>query len=171
MLAPLTVAELDLMAPGAAAELLFSCCGSRKWVDAMVTRRPFHTLSVLLTAADNFWLSLAPADWQEAFASHPRIGERRARAATSGRAQAWSAGEQSGMNLADETVRTSLADINGEYERRFGYTCIVCATGKSAEEMLEQARARLANDPETELATAAKEQEQIMRLRLEKLFR
>ena len=153
-----------------AAELLGSCCGSPRWVEAMVTRRPFHTRSVLLAAADNVWLSLDPADWLEAFSHHPRIGERAASATVSGRAQAWSAGEQSGMSSADDALRVALAETNAEYERRFGYLYIVSAAGKSAEQMLELARARLKNEPGVELATAAKEQETIMRIRLERLF-
>lgn len=166
-----TIAELDRMPAPQAAELLGSCCGSAKWVEAMITRRPFDERTALLTAADNFWRSLAPEDWLEAFAHHPRIGERSGALAQSGRGQEWSAGEQAGMNAATDAVRAELAATNRLYEERFGYVCIVSASGKSAGEMLELVGARLDNDPGAELAVAAKEQQKIMRIRLEKLLR
>jgi 2-oxo-4-hydroxy-4-carboxy-5-ureidoimidazoline decarboxylase len=167
----ISVAELDAMPEARARELLASCCGSSRWVAAMLTRRPFGSREVLLSAADLDWLMLDPADWREAFSHHPRIGEQRAAHPQPGSGNSWSAGEQARMRDASDAVRAELVEINREYERRFGYVYIVCATGKSAEEMLERALARLKNDAETELAVAAKEQQQIMRIRLEKLIR
>ena len=159
------------MTPAEAGELLASCCGSSRWVRAMLTRRPFGSRDVLLSAADIVWVSLKPEDWLEAFSHHPRIGERSGAAPQTERGQAWSAGEQAGMLSANDRVRAALAAVNRQYEERFGYVYIVCATGKSAEEMLEIAGGRLANDPVTELGVAAGEQQQIMRIRLEKLLR
>jgi 2-oxo-4-hydroxy-4-carboxy-5-ureidoimidazoline decarboxylase len=164
------VPELDELPSAPAAELLRACCGAARWVDAMVGRRPFHTLDALLAEAEDAWWSLEPDDWLEAFAHHPRIGERAGAAPQDARGAAWSAGEQAGAAGAAAGVQDALAAANREYEARFGHIYIVCATGKSAEEMLAIARARLANDPETELRVAAGEQAKITRLRLEKLF-
>lgn len=166
-----SVAELDAMPGAQVAELLTSCCGSSKWVTAMLTRRPFGSRDVLLAAADIVWHSLDPADWREAFSHHPRIGEQTGATQAPGRGQSWSAGEQARMREASDAVRSALAAVNRQYEERFGYVYIVCATGRSAEEMLEMARARLSNDPDTELTTAAREQQKILRIRLEKLLR
>ena len=158
-----SVAELDRMPESRAAPLLSSCCGSTAWVTRMLQRRPFGTFEALATTSEIVWQELSPADWMEAFSHHPRIG--------AGDAPGWSAEEQSGVSLATDTVRADLAEINRQYEERFGYIYIVCATGKSAVELLALARARLANPPGVELAIAAMEQQSITRLRLEKLFR
>jgi OHCU decarboxylase len=166
----LSARDLDTLPPERAAELLRSCCGATRWVSAMVARRPFGSRDAALAAADEVWRSLGPDDWREAFAHHPRIGERRSTLPQDARGAAWSAGEQSGVTTASGTVQGQLAAVNREYERRFGHIFIVCATGKSAEELLALARARLRNDAETELRVAAEEQRKITRLRLEKLL-
>ncbi len=166
----IAVAELDELPTAQAAELLRSCCGSARWVEAMAARRPFHTLDAVLDEADDAWWSLEPADWLEAVAHHPRIGERRAAAAQDARGAAWSAGEQAGMTDAASAVQEALAAVNRAYEARFGHIYIVCATGRSAEEMLAIAQARLTNDPDDELRVAAEEQRKITRLRLQKLL-
>lgn len=121
-------------------------------------------------AADEIWRALAPADWLEAFSHHPRIGERKSALSQSARATAWAAGEQSAVDQANDDTRAALAEANREYEDRFGYIYIVCATGKSAEEMVTLARERLRNDPDVELRLAAEEQRKITRIRLEKLL-
>lgn len=166
----LTVAELDAMPEAAASKLLSDCCGASKWVSAMLARRPFGSRAVVLLSADKIWRSLDPGDWREAFSHHPRIGERNSAAPLSERGSAWAAGEQSGVEQARDDVRADLAAANREYEQRFGYTYIVFATGKSAEEMLALARERLKNDPDAELRAAAEEQRKITRLRLDKLL-
>lgn len=165
-----SVAALDALPTHEAFLLLQSCCGSTAWVDGMVTRRPFQTLGVLLREADDLWWSLSPDDWREAFDHHPRIGERATASERSERAQSWSAGEQRGVDTAAADVRQAIADGNREYERTFGHIYLVCATGKTAEEMLALLRERMGNDPETELRVAAGEQAKITRLRLEKMF-
>jgi OHCU decarboxylase len=164
------VAELDELPAARAAELLRSCCGAARWVAAMVARRPFHTVDAALDEAEDVWWSLGPDDWLEAFAHHPRIGERLGAELQDARGAAWSAGEQSGADHAAADVQSALAEANRAYERRFGHIYIVCATGRSAEEMLAIAQARLANDAETELRIAAGEQAKITRLRLQKLL-
>jgi OHCU decarboxylase len=156
-----TVSEFDDLPAAHAAELVRPCCGAARWVAEMVARRPFGTLEQLLEESDDVWWSLDPDDWREAFAHHPRIGER---------ASGWSAGEQAGVADASADVRAELAAANDAYEARFGHVYLVRATGRSADELLALARARLANDAEAELRVAAEEQRQITRLRLEKLF-
>jgi 2-oxo-4-hydroxy-4-carboxy-5-ureidoimidazoline decarboxylase len=165
-----TVAQLDVLPADRASQLLGDCCGSSRWISAMVARRPFGSMERLLAAADETWRSLGPDDWREAFAHHPRIGERRAARPESERGAAWAAGEQAGMGVAGDDVRQALASANREYERRFGYIYIVCASGRTAEELLATVTERLRNDPDTELSVAAEEQRRITRLRLEKLL-
>ncbi len=164
-----SVAELSAMSDDRATELLTECCGASRWVAAMVARRPFKSRSAILLEADGAYASLAPSDWLEAFSHHPRIGERMSAVAQGERGSAWSVGEQAGIDRAHDDVRNELAAANREYEQRFGYIYIVCATGKTADEMVSLARARLLNEPETELRVAAEEQRKIMHLRLEKL--
>jgi len=136
----------------------------------MTEMLPFTSVAELLSIADRVWWSLSEADWQEAFRAHPRIGEKKAAAAQSNAAKRWSAQEQSGMAAAAaETIR-ELAERNREYEQRFGFIFIVCATGKSSDEMLAIINQRIKNDPATELSAAAEEQRKITRLRLEKLL-
>jgi len=151
-------------------KLLSDCCGASRWVTGMLARRPFKSRAVVLSAADEIWRALDPADWREAFSHHPRIGEQKSAMPQSERSSTWAAGEQSGIGRAPEDVRAELAAANREYERRFGHTYIVFATGKSAEEMLALARERLRNDPDVELRAAAEEQRKITRLRLDKLL-
>jgi OHCU decarboxylase len=136
----------------------------------MVARRPYGSLDAVLAAADDIWWSLDPTDWREAFAHHPRIGEQASGATQDERARDWSAAEQANVATAHDTIRDALAAANDEYERKFGYIYIVCATGKSAEDMLSLARERLDNPPDVEFRVAAEEQRKITRLRLEKLL-
>jgi len=136
----------------------------------MVTYRPFMNLNELLENADRVWWSLEPRDWLEAFHSHPKIGEKKAAAATAAEAQKWYEDEQSGTrNSALETM-AALAELNREYEEKFGFIFIVCASGKSSEEMLAILRDRLNHGPDEELKLAAAEQSKITQLRLRKLI-
>ena len=153
----------------AQAEFL-KCCGSRRFASAMTAARPFANVDELLMKADRTWSALGSEDWLEAFRAHPKIGEKKAAAAQSKEAQQWSAQEQSGINHATADTMAAIAEGNRDYEHRFGFIFIVCATGRSSEEMLAILRARLQNDAETEIAVAAEEQRKITRLRLEKLL-
>lgn len=164
------VATFDAMPTHEASAILETACGSSAWVSGMVARRPFGTLHRLLLVADELWWSLGPDAWREAFDHHPRIGERDVAVAQGERAQAWSAQEQSGVSSAASDVREALARANAEYERRFGHIYLVCATGKTADDMLALLRQRMANDPDTELRVAAGEQAKITRLRLRRVF-
>jgi len=165
----LTLAQLDTMPEAEAAFKLAACCGSSKWVSGMVARRPFHTREKLLTAADEVSLTLHPTDWLEAFEHHPRIGEKKAGAMVSVTAADWSSGEQSASSRTSEDTRAALIDANAEYEKKFGFIFIICANGRSAQEILAALRERLTNEPDAEIFIAAREQQQITRLRLEKL--
>ena len=159
----------ELPADRAEAELL-RCCGSRNWARQMTNARPFGNFAELVDKADSIWRSLSEQDWLEAFGAHPKIGEKKAAVAQSEQAQTWSAQEQSGTQEAAAETTAALTEGNREYERCFGFIFIVCATGKTSEEMLAILRGRLRNDPETELRVAAEEQRKITRLRLEKLL-
>jgi OHCU decarboxylase len=165
-----SVRDVNSMSADRAAVLLVDCCGSSRWVTRMVERRPFDSRNGVLAAADEIWRSLSPADFLEAFAHHPRIGEQSGAIPQGRQGSEWSANEQSALDAEDRELREELREINREYERRFGYVYIVCATGKTGAELLEIARNRLTNDAETELAVAAEEQRKITGLRLEKLL-
>jgi OHCU decarboxylase len=162
--------RLNRRPAGEAENELLKCCGSREWATRLVAERPFENLDDLIAKADRVWWSLASRDWLEAFHSHPKIGEKRAAAATSLEAQRWSADEQSGIRDSAQETMEALAESNRAYEEKFGYIFIVCASGKTSEEMLAILRSRLENDPDQELRMAAAEQAKITELRLKKLF-
>lgn len=157
-----------LPADDAEAELL-RCCGSTEWARRMAAARPFPSADAMMEASDATWWALRDEDWREAFSRHPRIGEARAERPAEG-TEAWSRQEQRGMEAAGGDTRAALAAANRDYEARFGWIYLVCATGRSADEMLEMCRARLGNEPGTEMRVAAAEQAKITRLRLEKLI-
>jgi 2-oxo-4-hydroxy-4-carboxy-5-ureidoimidazoline decarboxylase len=163
------LSRLDALPRAAACAAFQRCCGSARWAEAMADGRPYRDEAVLLAAAERAFGRLEREDWLEAFAHHPRIGER-ALAARFPATRAWSAGEQAGVDAAGEDVLGELAEANRAYENRYGYIFIVCATGRTAPEMLALLRARLGNDPKTELRIAAAEQSKITALRLRKLL-
>jgi 2-oxo-4-hydroxy-4-carboxy-5-ureidoimidazoline decarboxylase len=150
-----------------ALDAMLACCGARRWAAAMVALRPVAGIQELSAAADRIWSTMKEADLLEAFACHPRIGERKA-ARASEKSVAWSRQEQSTASSAAERVLAELEAGNAEYERRFGFTYIVCATGKSAEEMLAILNRRLAGSRASELIEAAEQQRQITQIRLGK---
>lgn len=152
--------------PGQAAEQILPCNGSRTWAEQMASLRPFATAFDLTCSADIVWRALRERDWQQAFDSHPRIGEQHAKSATAASLQ-WSAGEQSAAN-PDDQVKEALAAANRAYEQKYGRIFIVCAAGKSAAEILAILNQRMANDPTTELREAVEQQRQITQLRLRK---
>ncbi len=136
----------------------------------MAAARPFPTLENFYRHADDIWFSLSPGDHLEAFAAHPKIGSHKAAPVQNKQAAEWSSSEQSGVEIAADKVLSELVDANRLYETRFGFIFIVCATGKSADEMLAICRARLGNSLETELHIAAEEQRKITEIRLNKLL-
>jgi len=151
-----------------AAKEILPCCGSRTWAHGMAERRPIVDEAELLAAGNEVWNRLPEADWLEAFRSHPRIGESRGPAKATARLAAWSGEEQRSVKTADKEIKLGLAEGNRAYEDRFHRTFIVCATGKSPEEMLEILRRRLRNGDAAELREAAEQQRQIVQLRLKK---
>ncbi|HEY1483322.1 MAG TPA: 2-oxo-4-hydroxy-4-carboxy-5-ureidoimidazoline decarboxylase [Candidatus Acidoferrum sp.] len=152
----------------AAAEEILPCCGSRAWAREMTAARPFEDVATLLATSDRIWLALGTADWLEAFQSHPRIGETRGHRKSSARSQQWSAQEQSRATESPEAVKQALAQGNREYERKFGRIFIICASGKSALDILGGLQHRLGNDDATELREAAEQQRQIVQIRVKK---
>jgi allantoicase len=152
---------INALPPATARRRFLECCGSLGWAEAMTVERPFASTDAMIESASRIWSNLTREDFLEAFAAHPRIGER-----TLDRR---AAAEQSGAQSASVTTLDELARMNGEYELRFGYIYIVCAAGNSADQMLQRLRERIANDPITELAIAAREQLAITLLRIGKI--
>jgi 2-oxo-4-hydroxy-4-carboxy-5-ureidoimidazoline decarboxylase len=162
------LARWNLRPRGEAAKEIMFCCGSTVWASQMAARRPIHSQAALLAACDEVWRNLPEADWVEAFRSHPRVGESRPPGSTSERSTSWSREEQQRVATSREDIKLRLAEGNRAYERRFNRIFIVCATGKSALEILEILERRLQNDDRAELLEAAEEQRQIAHIRLKK---
>ena len=150
---------------------ILPCCGSKAWAREMAARRPFQDEAALLAVSDETWRKLTESDWMEAFNSHPRIGESIALHSSAQLSTAWAMQEQKRVAEAGDAVKIALAEGNREYEHKFGRIFIVCATGKSAAELLEILGRRLHNDPRTELYEAAEQQRQIIQIRLRKWLR
>ena len=163
---PTTLESWNTLPPTEAADAILPCNGSRAWAEQITALRPFASPFDLTCTADIVWRALPELAWQQAFDSHPRIGEHKAKAATA-ESLKWSAGEQSTAN-PDDAVKAALAAANQAYEQKFGRIFIVCATGKSATEMLAILNQRMSNDPATELREAAEQQRQITQIRLRK---
>lgn len=159
-------AGIDAAAPQVARQMLQRACGSSRWIDRMMSLRPFGSHDALLKAAREEWFALSESDWLEAFSHHPRIGDRAALEARFPQTHDLSSKEQSGIGIAGADVLQALAQANTDYFDRFGFIFIVCATGKSAAEMLALLLSRLPNDRATELRIAAEEQAKITELRL-----
>jgi OHCU decarboxylase len=160
--------QWNALQPDKAAEEILPCCGSKAWALGMAARRPLLNEPALLAACDEVWKGLTESDWLEAFRSHPRIGDSHSQAAAPPQSAAWSGEEQRKVATAGEDIKLALAEGNRAYERKFDRIFIVCATGKSAPEILEILRWRLSNDESTELLEAAEQQRQIAHLRLKK---
>lgn len=140
---------------------LAECCGSSEWLKQVQASQPFTSKDDLHSKAERIWNSLSESDWLEAFAAHPKIGERSP--------SQWSTEEQSGMSAAAFDLQRQMSILNEEYARKFGFIFIVNATGKTAEQIRALLETRLQNNRQTELQIAAREQAAIMHLRLDKL--
>jgi len=162
--------ELNNVSAETLANELEKCCGSHHWVEKMISRRPFPNKEELFRTAEDVWFALDHEDWLEAFGHHPKIGDVNSLAKKFANTKQWAEGEQSGVKQATEDVIAELAAGNQEYEAKFGFIFIVCATGKSAQEMLDLLKDRLDNDPGQEIIIAAGEQDKITKIRLEKLL-
>jgi OHCU decarboxylase len=164
----MTLSEFNALPPSTAEAALRDCCGAARWTKLLAAQRPFLSADALCLAADEAWQKMDRADILEAFSWHPQIGQKAATGSESHRQ--WSEGEQTGARTATEDVKSRVARQNRAYFEKFGYIFIVCASGKSADEMLALLDQRLQNDDATELPVAAEQQRLIMHLRLEKLF-
>ena len=164
------VAWLNSLAGTEAEKELLQCCGSTRWAQQVAAARPYTTLEALLASANELWWSLDQDDWLEAFRSHPKIGEKKAAEPVSTQARKWSGQEQAGVTTASQETVNSLATLNRAYEDKFGFIFIICATGKTSDEMLSALRERLEHDAADELPIAAAEQSKITELRLKKLL-
>jgi OHCU decarboxylase len=172
----MTLADLNALDDDAAVRAFLRCCGSSRWAHRMAEARPFADGDAMAATADAMWRALGQPDWLEAFAAHPTIGSSGSSGpggsggAGGSDASAWSDEEQAGVAAAGVQTRRRLAEANRDYQARFGYIFIVCATGKTADEMLALLERRLRHDAVDELRLAAEEQRQITRLRLIKLL-
>ena len=166
----MTLHDLNMLPKPQLRQELLKCCGSSAWVEKVMSFFPIDDMVELLDDAEDEWYKCSPEDWKEAFSHHPKIGDIDSLKKKFASTANWAMGEQSGTSTASEETIKALAKGNKEYEGKFGYIFIVCATGKSADEMLAILNSRLPNDPKKEIEIAADEQNKITKLRLEKLL-
>lgn len=159
----LGIARLDTLPPSKAKAAFAACSSASRWVEAMLAARPFGSYARLVEVADAAWAATNGEDWRAAMSGHPRIGARTQN-------KTWSAQEQAGMSTASQELAHRMTQMNEIYEAKFGFVYLVCATGKSAEELASIVEQRLKNSPEDELVTAAAELHKINRIRLDKLI-
>lgn len=152
--------------PAAAAREVLPCCGSQLWASTLTSKRPITDEASLIEISSTVWLALSRDAWQEAFDSHPRIGQRHAQTHATEESLRWSAQEQRTALTEDDEIKVGLKEANRRYEQKFGRIFIVCATGRTSAEMLTLLEARMRNDAVTELSEAVEQQKQITALRL-----
>lgn len=150
-------------------EELIKCCGSENWVNKMIEHGNFYSNENLIETSEKIWFSLKKEDWLEAFRHHPKIGDINSLKEKYSLTKDLAENEQAGVNTASLETLTELSKYNSDYEKKFGYIFIVCATGKSAEEMLAIIKSRIINDPEEEIMNAMKEQNEITKIRLNQI--
>lgn len=166
----MTLADFNNLPEAEAREALHTCCGSERWVNEMLHLRPFANEPACFEAAARCWSLTGTTDWLEAFTHHPKIGDLESLSKKFAGTSHLAGSEQASVSTASRPTLEALARGNDAYERKFGFIFIVCATGKSAEEMLGLLQERLPNDREKELHIAANEQLKITLLRIKKLF-
>lgn len=164
------IEEINNSTEHTAAEILSQCCAAERWVKQCVAKRPFANKAALMQIATDVWQSMEEPDYLAAFKAHPQIGNVDSLREKFSNTKALAAGEQSSVAEASEKTVQALFEGNRQYLEQFGFIFIVCATGKTAAEMLALLQQRLANTREKELAIAAAEQHKITQLRLEKLI-
>ena len=165
----MTIAEFDHLGDKEKRALLLQCCGSAAWAEKMLKMPPAEDLIDLFEDAEEKWYECSPSDWKEAFTHHPKIGDLE-ELKKKYSADRFAGNEQSSVNEASGQTLEALAKANKDYEQKFGYIFIVCASGRTAAEMLQELMQRMNNSPEEEIMIAMDEQNKITRLRLEKLF-
>ncbi len=167
----MTFNEFNQLNPEIAKAEMLKCCGSQRWIDAMIDHFPFQDENAFFQKANDAWYGeCVEKDWLEAFSQHPRIGDMASLQKKFASTKEWASAEQSGIKAATPGILEKLAKANQAYEEKFGFIFIVCATGKSADEMLQLAEARLKNQPDEELLVAMGEQQKITLIRLQKLI-
>jgi len=160
--------DINMMNEVDASHAFMQCCTSSAWVAKMVASRPYTDLDSLFDAANQHWVGLAETDYLEAFDGHPKIGDVSSLMKKYANTKTLAAGEQSGMDVADEATIVALSRGNDDYQAKFGFIFIVCATGKSAAQMNALLQGRIGNERNTELSNAAEEQRKIFHIRLNK---
>ena len=166
----MNTAELNSLPRQTAFDTFHQCCAAKRWVEMMVDAMPYADVAAVLDSASRHWLAMEKTDYLEAFDGHPRIGDPDSLKEKYRNTHALASGEQSRVGEAGEQVLDQLVDYNQRYFDKFGYIFIVCATGKSAEQMLELLKSRLGNAPDRELGVAAAEQAKITAIRLGNLL-
>lgn len=166
----MSVETINSMDASTASHSFRQCCTSQTWIARMVASRPYPAAAAMVEAADNNWRDLQEQDYLEAFDGHPKIGDVNSLKTKYANTKALAAGEQSLVDVASDETIQALSDGNSAYEEKFGFIFIVCATGKSAVEMLSLLEDRLRNAREQEIVNAAEEQRKIFQIRLEKLL-
>ena len=166
----MTIKTLNGLDSSEAAAQFNLCCGATNWIKIMNQSRPFQNKNEVYQQAESIWFSLSSEDWLEAFTHHPKIGDIDSLRKKFHNTKSISKNEQSGVNDAEKSTLNNLAKSNQLYEDKFGFIFIVCATGKSADEMLALIKMRLNNNAKIEMQNAAKEQNKITQLRLKTLL-
>ena len=166
-----TIEELNNLESESVIAEFTKCCGAHNWVDRMQAALPFEDQDELLEKAEEFWIDSSESDWLEAFEHHPKIGDVNSLSKKFADTKEWAGEEQKQVGSATMEVIDQLAQLNIDYESKFGFIFIVCATGKSAKEMLEILQSRIVNDYQSELRIAMEEQQKITLLRLKKLLK
>ena len=166
----MTVQSINEANTEQAKHLFLQCCTSERWIKSMVNARPYANSQDVRSQADDNWRELGEEDYLQAFEGHPKIGDVGSLKAKYANTKELAAGEQSGMTVAGDDVINTLAEGNLDYEQKFGFIFIVCATGKSAQQMSDLLQARLPNERTTELGNAAEEQRKIFQIRLNQLL-
>ncbi|NQZ87917.1 MAG: 2-oxo-4-hydroxy-4-carboxy-5-ureidoimidazoline decarboxylase [Saccharospirillaceae bacterium] len=166
----MTIASLNALKPEAAHLAFIQCCTANTWVERMVNAMPFSSVETLVSQADINWQGLTQADYLQAFEGHPKIGDVSSLREKYRSTEKIAAGEQSGVNTATEATLSQLKQMNDDYQERFGFIFIVCATGKTASQMLEILVKRFVNDRSEEIINAAEEQRKILQIRIEKMI-
>ncbi len=164
------VARLNRLSRDDAYAELLKCCGSTRWAREVAALKPFWDVTQVVIIGHRVWSELQEDDWLEAFRAHPKIGETKAKAEVTEQEKRWSEGEQARAREASDDTRAALAEANREYEESFGFIFIICASGRTAEEILSALRERMRNERDAELRVAASEQWNITELRLRKFF-
>lgn len=166
----MTIQELNELKKTQLKQELEKCCGSKTWIKKMMSAFPVSNKTMLLKTAKENWKECTEKDWLDAFSHHPKIGDINSLNNKFASTAKWAIGEQAGIQSATDTIIEEFAKQNADYEHKFGFIFIVCATGKSASEMLEILKTRMKNKREKELKIAAAEQAKITIIRLKKIM-